>query len=89
MPFDAHLHAFGRPFLAALARAASVIPGTAGPPTVLERLRLDLLDGGPVALARAWLIRPGRDQAAAGRLKLDGEATAASLGNARHLQGLD
>ena len=89
MSFDAHLHACGRPFFAALACEASAIPGTAGLPAVFGRLRLDLPDEDPAARVRAWLIKPGRDQAAAGRLKLDGEATAASLGNARHLQGLD
>ena len=89
MPFDAHLHAFGRPFFAALARAASAIPGTAELLAGLERLRLDSSDEDPAARPRAWLIKPGRNQAAAGRLGLDGEATAAFLGNARRLQGLD
>ena len=89
MPFDAHLHACDRPFFAVLSRAASAIPGTAGLLAGLERLRLDLPDEDPAARVRAWLIKPGRNQAAAERLKLDGEATAAFLGNARRLQGLD
>ena len=89
MPFDAHLHACGRPFFAALAREASAIPGTAGLPAVFGRLRLDLSDADPVAHARAWLIKPDRNQAAAGCLGLDGEPSAASVGNARRLHGLD
>jgi predicted TIM-barrel fold metal-dependent hydrolase len=62
--FDAHLHAFGRPFLAALAGEAAAIPGTPGLPAVLERLRLDPPDEDPAAHARAWLRELDRNAVA-------------------------
>lgn len=61
MLFDTHLHAFGRPYFAALASEAAAIPGTPALPAVLERLRIELPAEDPVAHARAWLAELDRN----------------------------